>query len=95
MLGEDPEEEEDSSTAQSANLSDEVKAKLQEIIDLLSKDIGQLVLDAEPIRTCFKTLKGKLPESMEEALIPEAYMESHQFQVLKAEKRLADRLAQE
>ena len=42
-----------------------------------------------------KSLKGTLPESLEEALHPAAYIESHQISVLKAQKRLSDRLHQE
>jgi len=42
-----------------------------------------------------KSLKGILPESLEEALHPAAYIESHQILVLKAQKRLSDWLHQE
>jgi len=83
------------SSAESAPLSKEIKAKLQEILQLLNRDIGQLVQDAEPIRTILRSLKGTLPESLEEALHPAAYIESHQISVLKAQKRLSDRLHQE
>jgi len=61
----------------------------------LSQDIGRLVQDAEPIRVIFKTLEGQLPEPIEEALTPAAFIESHRVQVLKAQKCLADRLQQE
>jgi chromosome segregation ATPase len=76
-------------------LSEETKAKLQEILPLLNQDIGQLVQDAEPIRIILRSLKGTLPESLKEALHPAAYIESHQISVLKAKKRLSDRLHQE
>ena len=56
---------------------------------MLNQDIGQLFRDAEPIRTILKSLKGTLPESLEEALHPAAYIESHQISVLKAQKRLS------
>ena len=62
---------------------------------MLNQDIGQLVRDAEPIRTILRSLKGTLPESLEEALHPAACIESHQISVLKAQKRLSDRLHQE
>jgi len=62
---------------------------------LLNRDIGQLVQDAELIRTILRSLKGTLPESLEEALHPAAYIESHQISVLKAQKCLSDRLHQE
>ena len=62
---------------------------------MLNQDIGQLVQDAEPIRTILRSLKGILPESLEDALHPAAYIESHQILVLKAQNRLSDRLHQE
>jgi len=40
-------------------------------------------------------LEGQLPESIEEALTPVAYIESHRVQFLPAQKHLADRLQQE
>ena len=61
----------------------------------MNQDIGQLVRDAEPIRTILKSLKGILPEPLEEALHPAAYIKSHQISVLKAQKRLSDRLHHE
>ena len=61
----------------------------------MNQDIGQLVRDAEPIRTILKSLKGPLPEALEEVLHPVAYIESHQISVLRAQKCLSDRLQQE
>ena len=40
-------------------------------------------------------LEGKLPESIEEALTPVAFIESHRAQFHKAQKQLADCLQQE
>jgi len=40
-------------------------------------------------------LEGKLPEPIEEALIPAAFIESHRAEFNKAQKQLADRLQQE
>ena len=54
-----------------------------------------MVQDVEPIHTILKSLRGVLPESLEEALHPAAYIESHQIPVIKAQKRLSDRLHQE
>ena len=62
---------------------------------MLNQDIGQLVQDAKPIRTILTSLKGTLSESLEEALHPAAYIECHQITVLKAQKRLSNRLHQE
>ena len=87
--------EEEVSSADSVAISEEIKAKLQEIHHLLSQDIGQLVQEAELIRTILKPLRGQLPELIEDALIPAAYIESHQVQVLKAKKRLTDQSKQE
>ena len=61
-------EDEAISSAESAPLSKETKDKLQEILQFLNQDIGQLVRDTEPIRVILKSLKGVLPESLEEAL---------------------------
>ena len=87
--------EEEVSSADSVAISEEIKAKLQEIHHLLSQDIGQLVQEDELIRIILKPLRGQLPELIEDALIPAAYIESHQVQVLKAKKHLADQSKQE
>ena len=62
------------SLVESTPLSVDIKAKLQEILQFLNQDIGQLVRDADPIRLILKSLKGNLPESLEEALNPAAYI---------------------
>ena len=54
-----------------------------------------MVQDAEPICTNLKSLRGIIPEYLEEALHPAACIESHQISVIKAQKRLSDRLHQE
>ena len=53
------------SLVESTPLSVDIKAKLQEILQFLNQDIGQLVRDADPIRLILKSLKGNLPESLE------------------------------
>ena len=88
-------EEEEPSSAESAGLRKNIRTKLQEILHFLNQDIGRLVQDAEPIRVILKSLKGQLPESIEEALIPAAFIESRRVQVVRAQKRLADRFQQE
>ena len=84
-------EDEAISSVESAPLSVETNAKLQEILQFWNQDIGQLVRDAEPICAILKSLKGILLEPLEEALHPAAYIESHQISVLKAQKHLYDR----
>jgi len=64
-------------------------------LQLPNQNIGRLVQDAEPIRIILKSLRGVFPESLEEALHPTTYIESHQISVIKIQKRLSDRLHQE
>jgi len=78
------EEEEETTSAESVALPDEVRAKLQETLQFLNQDIGQLVKNAKPIRAIQEDLESKLPEAIEEALTPAAFIESHRVQVLKA-----------
>jgi hypothetical protein len=51
-------EDDDASSVQSAEISENVKTKLREILSFLNQDISQLVQDAEPIRQSFKALKN-------------------------------------
>ena len=87
--------QEEVQSAESSAMSENVRTKLQEILQFLNRTIGQLVQDAEPIRAILKTLEVQLPKPIEEALTPAAFIESHRVQVLKAQKCLADRLQQE
>ena len=80
------EEGEEAASAESTALSDEVKAVLQETLQFLNQDIDQLVKDAKFIHAILEDLEGKLPEAIEEALTLAAFIESHQVQVLKAQK---------
>ena len=76
-------------------MSDEIKARLQESLQFLNQDIGQLIKNAQPIRAVLEELEGKLPEPIEDALIPATFIESHRAEFNKAQKQLADRLQQE
>jgi len=89
------EEGEEATSADSITLSDEIKAKLQESLQFLNQDISQLIKNAQPICVILEELEGKLPESIEEALTPAAFIESHRAEFNKAQKQLADRLQQE
>jgi len=95
QIGATSQEEEGETSAESIALSDDVKAKLQETLQFLHQDIGQLVRNAKLIRSILDDLEGKLPELIEEVLTPIAFIESHRVQVLKAQKQLVDRLQQE
>ena len=68
---------------------------LQEMLQFLHQDIDQLVKDAKLICAILEVLEGKIPKSIEEALTPAAFIESHRVQVIRAQKQLADRLQQE
>jgi len=52
----------EATSADSIVLSDEIKAKLQESLQFLNQDIGQLVKNAQPIHAILEELEGKLPE---------------------------------
>ena len=95
QIGATSQEEEVETSAEWIALSDDIKAKLQERLQLLHQDIGQLVRNAKLICAILEDLEGKLPESIEEALTPAAFIESHSVQILKAQKQLVDRLQQE
>ena len=81
-------EQEETTSAESAALPENVKVKLQEILQLLNQDISQLVQDAEPIRAILKSLKGQLPEPIEEALIPAAFIEVTKYKSLEHKRDL-------
>jgi hypothetical protein len=87
--------EEDQPSAEPVGLADEIKSNLREILPLLSQDIGQPVRYVELIRAALRSLEGQLPEPIEDALTPAAFIKSHRMQVLRAQKRLTDRIQQE
>ncbi|CAL4992925.1 unnamed protein product [Urochloa decumbens] len=72
-----------------------MKTTLQSIMPHLDKDIDTLVEDAERIRVLYRQIKGQLPTEVETLLIPLAYIESHQPQLLQARAHLDDRTHQE
>jgi len=92
-------EDEVSSSSSSAqqmtgkSLADEVKNCLQEILALLNINIAKLVQDAGPIHNIFQTIRGPLTLELELALIPVAFIECHQLQVLQAQQHLNNRSA--
>jgi hypothetical protein len=53
---------------------------------LLDQTIEQLVQDARPIRDLLLRIRVHLLETAIEALVPAAYIESQQFEVLNAKK---------
>ena len=91
QIGATSQEGEETTSADSVVLSDEIKARLQESLQFLNQDIGQLIKNAQPIYTILEELEGKLPEAIEDALTPAAFVESHRAQFNKAQKQLADR----
>ena len=85
------EEGEETSSADPTVLSDEIKARFQESLQFLNQDIGQVIKNAQPIRAILEELEGRLPEAIEDALTPAAFIESHRAQFNKAQKQLSDR----
>jgi len=94
QIGATCQEGEEATSADPVVLLDEINAKLQESLQFLNQDIGQLIKNAQPIRTILEELDGKLSESIEEALTLAAFIESHRAQFNKAQKQLADCLQQ-
>lgn len=89
------EEEEISSKAVVlGEVPDEVKAKLQEILQLLNQDIGSLVQDAEGVKGVFHLLKGQLLADVEFTPLPVAFIQGYQLKVLQAMQRLFDHATQ-
>ena len=80
QIGSTSQEGEEATSADLAVLSDEIKAKLQESLQFLNQDIGQLIKNAQPIRAILEELEGRLPEAIEDALTPAAFIESHRAQ---------------
>jgi hypothetical protein len=67
--------------ASTITLPDDVRAKLIEVLPLLNQDNNQLVLDAKPIRTIFKQIKGQLPRDLKAMMLQVAFIENLQLVV--------------
>jgi hypothetical protein len=64
----------------SANpFSNDVKAKLLEMLPLLYQDTGQLVQNVEPIRNIFKQIKKQLPRDLKAKILKVAFIENRQL----------------
>jgi hypothetical protein len=77
------------------NLPDEVKAKLIEALPLLNQDIGQLVQDADLIRTIFEQIQNQLPRDLKAMMLLVSFIENRQLIVQEAQDRLEERQRQE
>jgi hypothetical protein len=77
------------------NLPDEVKAKLIEALPLLNQDIGQLVQDADLIRTIFEQIQNQLPRDLKAKMLQVSFIENRQLIVQEAQDRLEERQRQE
>jgi hypothetical protein len=71
--------EEASSSRVVGIISAEVRAKLEELSALLHQDTAQLVVDSDPTKALFKTLRGQIPTDAEEILFQAAHLESRQL----------------
>jgi hypothetical protein len=72
-------------------LSDAAKSRLLRIQELLNQNVIDLIQDAALIREAVESLQGQLPQEVEEALFPAAYIEVHRPRVLKAKQQLENR----
>jgi hypothetical protein len=74
-------EGEEASSSQAVGISSaEIKAKLEDLLALLYQDTAQLVVDSNPAKALFKTLRGQIPADAEEILFQDANLESRQLQ---------------
>ena len=62
-------EGEEASSSQAIEISSaEIRAKLEDLLDLLHQDTAQLVDDSDPAKALFKALRGQIPADVEETL---------------------------
>jgi hypothetical protein len=92
-VSDDDGEEASSSLALGTILAD-TYGKLEVLLNLLQQDTTQLVIDSDPARTIFKTIRGQVPADVEEIIFPAVHLESRQLQYQKVVHRIADRAAQ-
>nr|AGT16541.1 hypothetical protein SHCRBa_015_F23_R_180 [Saccharum hybrid cultivar R570] len=92
-ISDDDGEEASSSLALGA-ISVDTYGKLEVLLNLLQQDTAQLVIDSDPARTIFKTLRGQVPADVEEIIFLAVHLESRQLQYQKVVHRIADRAAQ-
>jgi chromosome segregation ATPase len=90
----DDDGEEASSSLALGTISADTYGKLEVLLNLLQQDTAQLVIDSDPARTIFKTIRGQVPADVEEIIFPAVHLESRQLQYQKVIHRIADRAAQ-
>jgi chromosome segregation ATPase len=90
----DDDGEEASSSLALGTISVDTYGKLEVLLNLLQQDTAQLVIDSDPARTIFKTIRGQVPADVEEIIFPAVHLESRQLQYQKVVHRIADRAAQ-
>jgi chromosome segregation ATPase len=90
----DDDGEEASSSLALGTISADTYGKLEVLLNLLQQDTAQLVIDSDPARTIFKTIRGQVPADVEEIIFPAVHLESRQLQYQKVVHRIADRAAQ-
>jgi hypothetical protein len=86
---------EEISSEQHQDISDDVKFKLQCILQLHEQDIDVLVQDARPIRSTLTEVRNLLTPELALVLTPAAYVEGFQPLVLEGKRRIADRAARQ
>jgi hypothetical protein len=90
----DDDGEEASSSLALGTISSDTYGKLEALLNLLQQDTAQLVIDSDPARAIFKTIRGQVPANVEEIIFLAIHLESRQLQYQRAVHRIADRAAQ-
>jgi DNA repair exonuclease SbcCD ATPase subunit len=90
----DDDGEEASSSLALGTISADTYDQLEALLNLLQQDTAQLVIDSDPAKTIFKTIRGQVPVDVEEIIFPAVHLESRQLQYQRAVHRIADRAAQ-
>ncbi len=84
--------EEDTTSKALAPLSYDVKTILEDISHRLeASSLDSLVVDCGLIRTWLLEIQALIPDELADILTPAVYLEQHQFKLVKAKLRLAER----
>lgn len=74
-------EEVTSSATEQKTVSNDIKAKLRDMLQLRNKNVDVLVENVEEVHQILNRIQGQIPTEAKAALLPTTYMEVHQFDV--------------
>jgi hypothetical protein len=72
----DDDGEQASSSLALGTISADIYGQLEALLNLLQQDTAQLVIDSDPAKTIFKTIRGQVPTDVEETIFPAVHLES-------------------